>query len=206
LGNINEARYKGMELQLKRRLSRKWQMDASYTYGRSIGAAEEFDQDLGDDPATVASEFSYLSDDERHIVKTNFSVFLPRDWQLGWTALWSSGRPYSVISQFTASDNYDFQQFRTIFGDYPGGEGLRILKRNTRRNNPYYLIDVKAEKALVLGKFNSKLFLNVDNLLNTDVLYIEAFEPAASNKSLNLQLDAERLFGRRFEIGMALEF
>jgi hypothetical protein len=139
------------------------------------------------------------------VVKTNFAVFLPRDWQLGWTALWSSGRPYSVISEFVALNNYDYPQFRTIFGDYPNGD-LRILKRNTQRNNPYYLFDVKAEKALVLGKFNSKVFLNVVNLLNTDVLHIETYDPTGSNKGLDLQLIAERRFGRRFEIGMALEF
>ena len=42
VGNVNEARYKAIELQLTKRLSRKWQMDGSYTYSRALGDAEDF--------------------------------------------------------------------------------------------------------------------------------------------------------------------
>jgi outer membrane receptor protein involved in Fe transport len=211
VGNLNEGRYKGFELQLTKRLSRKWQMDASYTYSRALGAAESFDSDLGDDPATVSAEFSRLDFDQRHVVKLNLVTYLPRDWQVGGTIQWSSGLPYSVVSFFQALDNYDYLQTRFLFGFIPETpdnpeRNFQIIRRNTGENNAYYLIDVRGEKAFVLGKFNSKVFLTVENLLNSDVLEIDTYEPAAPNRGANLQLDADRLFGRRFQVGMSLEF
>ena len=211
VGNINEARYKAIELAVTKRLSRKWQMEGSYSYSRALGAAESFDSDLGDDPATLSSEFSYLDYDERHVVKLNLVTYLPRDWQVGGTVQWSSGLPYSLISFFSAADNYDYLQNRRIFGYIPEpsedpDRSFKILRRNTVRNNPYYLIDVRGEKAFVLGKLSSKFFLTVENLLNQDILEIESYEPSAPNRGGQLQLDAERNFGRRFQIGLSLDF
>ncbi|MGH9895115.1 MAG: hypothetical protein ACREA0_24655, partial [bacterium] len=211
LGNINEGRYRGIELQLTKRLSRKWQMDASYTYSRALGDAEDYLSDLGDDPATTLYEFSRLDFDQRHVVKMNFATFLPRDWQVGATVEWSSGLPYSVVSFFGALDNYDYLQQRRLFGFVPEtieniNHDFEIVRRNTGQNNAFYLIDVRGEKALVLGRFNSKLFLTVENLLNTDVLDIDTYEPAAPNRSGRLQLDADRQFGRRFQAGIQFEF
>jgi len=210
-GNINEARYKGIEMAVTKRLSRKWQMEGSYTYSRALGAAESFDSDLGDDPASVSTEFSYLDYDERHVVKLNLVTYLPRDWQVGGSVQWSSGLPYSLVSFFTAADNYDYTQIRRVFGyipepseNYPSN--FKIVRRNTQRNNAYYLIDVRGEKAFVLGKLSSKFFLTVENLLNTDVLEIDTYEPSAPNRGGQLQLDAERNFGRRFQIGLSLDF
>jgi outer membrane receptor protein involved in Fe transport len=211
VGNINEGRYRGIELQLTKRLSRKWQMDASYTYSRALGDAEDFLSDLGDDPATTLYEFSRLDYDQRHVVKMNFATFLPRDWQVGATVEWSSGLPYSVVSFFSSLDNYDYLQQRRLFGFTPETlenteRKFEIIRRNTGQNNAFYLIDVRGEKALVLGRFNSKLFLTVENLLNTDVLDIDTYEPAAPNRAGRLQLDAERSFGRRFQAGIQFEF
>jgi hypothetical protein len=210
-GNINEARYKGIELAVTKRLSRKWQMEGSYTYSRALGAAESFDSDLGDDPATFTSEFSYLDFDERHVVKLNMVTYLPRDWQVGGTVQWSSGLPFSLVSFFNAADNYDYLQSRRLFGYIPEpsedpDRTFKIVRRNTQRNNPYYLIDVRGEKAFVLGKLSSKFFLTIENLLNEDVLDVVSYEPSAPNRGGQLQLDSVRLFGRRFQIGLSIDF
>ena len=58
----------------------------------------------------------------------------------------------------------------------------------------------------MLAKLNSKLFLTVKNLLNTDDLEITYYEPAAPDRGGALQLISERRFGRRFEIGFQFEF
>jgi len=57
-----------------------------------------------------------------------------------------------------------------------------------------------------MGPFNSKLFLAIQNALNTDDLTINTFEPDNPNRAGNLQLDAERRFGRRYQIGFQFEF
>ena len=66
-------------------------MQGSYTYSRANGAAEDFQSRLGNDPSTVESEFGPLDFDQRHVVKLNATTFLPHDWQLGFSASWSSG-------------------------------------------------------------------------------------------------------------------
>jgi outer membrane receptor protein involved in Fe transport len=212
LRNMNEARYKGVELQVTKRLSRKWQMDASYTYSRAQGDAEDFLSPLGDDPAVASTEYGYLDFDQRHVVKFSGVSYLPRDWQVGGTLVWQSGLPYSVISTFVSSDNYDYQQIRFLFGytpDQPDADGRRLFQpqnRNSGRNDAYYNIGLSARKAFVLGRLNSKLHLTVDNLLNTDDQRIFFYEPANPNRSGALQLDSERRFGRRFQIGFEFEF
>jgi hypothetical protein len=67
-------------------------------------------------------------------------------------------------------------------------------------------INVKATKAFVMAGMNSKLNLAVENLLNTDDLQIDFYQPSNSNRGGNLQLQAERRFGRRYSIGFQFEF
>ncbi len=216
VGNSNEARYHGVEFEVTKRLSRKWQLEGSYTYSRAVGNAEDFLSTLGDDPSSVENEFGYLGYDIRHQVKLNAVTYLPGDWQVGGTLSWNSGLPYSVISEFFALDNFDYPQFRTLFGQveridpavdtqHRGFEFVR-QRRNAHRNPPVYTINLDAKKAFVLGKLNSKLFITVENLLNTDDIRIFTYEPDAPNRQGNLQLDAERRFGRRFEVGFQFEF
>jgi hypothetical protein len=211
LGNINDARFRALEVQATRRLSRKWQLDASYTYSRAVGHAEDFLSDLGDDPATLSSEYSYLEYDERHVVKLNLATYLPRDWVIGGALQWSSGLPYSRISFFTAADNFDYYQVRRLFGYIPepteDPDGVfKIVRRNSDRNGPYMIVDLRAEKAFVMGRLASTFFLTVDNVLNRDVLRIFSYDPSAPNRGGRLQLDAEREFGRRFQVGLSIDF
>ncbi|MBI1950303.1 MAG: carboxypeptidase regulatory-like domain-containing protein, partial [Acidobacteria bacterium] len=176
IANVNEADYSGIEVQLSRRLSRKWQMDASYTYSRAVGNAESFDSELGDDPSVTDLEFGYLSYDMRHQVKVNAVAFLPRDWQLGGVLAWHSGLPYSVISRVRAFNNFDYLQDRTFFGYVrrQSGEPTTFIpvRRNSERNDAAYSVNLRASKAFVLGRLSSKLFITADNLLNSDALTI----------------------------------
>jgi len=93
IDNENEAFYHGVELEVVRRLHRRWQVEASYTYSRAVGSAESFLSTLGDDPAAVESEFGYLDYDQRHVFKANLVAWLPHDWQAGLAASWGSGVP-----------------------------------------------------------------------------------------------------------------
>ena len=218
VGNSNEARYTGIEVQLLKRLSRRWEMQGSYTYSRAIGSAESFNSRLGNDPSTLEQEFGYLEYDQRHVVKLNATTFLPGDWQLGTAMSWTSGLPYSIISRFFAVDNVGYQQFRTRFGysqRTPGGPVKFVPEaRNSRRNDAVLDLNLRAKKALVVGKYSSGLFLEVFNLLNRDDLRVYTYEPdRAATFDANgllvrgpLQLDAGRRFGRRFQVGFQVEF
>jgi hypothetical protein len=184
-------------------------MDASYTYSRARGDAEDFLSQQGDDPATIGLESGYLDFDQRHVVKLNAMTFLPGDWQVGGTMQWSSGLPFSVIDTYPANDNFDYPSFRRLLGRVaPGNLGpvFQPIRRNSQRNDSIYLINLRAQKAFVLGRYNSKLFLTVEDVLNTDNLDINTYEPGNTNTQGSLQLDAEREFGRRFQVGFEFEF
>jgi hypothetical protein len=217
VGNANEASYRAFELELVKRLARRWEMQTSYTYSRALGAAEDFQSSLGDDPSTVETEFGYLDYDQRHVVKFNLSAFLPRDWQVGTAITWSSGLPYSVISRFFALDNADYQQFRTRYGTVERRADrweFEPRRRNSERNEPIYDVNLRARKGLIVAGHSAAIFLEVFNALNTDDLRIVSYDPAPlvgfdiDNPTAQgrLQLDATRRFGRRFQIGFQVDF
>jgi hypothetical protein len=212
VGNINSASYKGIELQLTKRLSRRWQMDASYTYSRATGAAESFQSTLGDDPSNVQNEFGYLSYDQRHVIKLNGVTFLPGDWQIGGTTAWSSGLPYSITDRYSSVDNYQYLQVRTLYGyvdpvaDAAGKNEFVQLHRNSERNASVLNINLRVQKSLVIGRTTERLFATVDNLLNTDNLTVYSYSPNNSIASGSPQLDSERRFGRRIELGFQVSF
>ncbi len=221
VGNYNDARYHGIELALTRRLARRWEMQASYTYSRALGSAEDFESRLGNDPSTVEWEFGYLDYDQRHVVKLNTAVFLPRDWQVGASMSWSSGLPYSIISRFFALDNVGYEQYRTIYGytALDPGVGVKFvpLRRNSERNAAVLDINLQARKDVVIGRHAASLSIEVFNLLNRDDLRIFTFEPALNTlnnlpNSTNptpvgpLQINGERRFGRRIQLGIRYDF
>jgi outer membrane receptor protein involved in Fe transport len=217
--NSNTARYSALELELRRRLSRRWEMQGSYVYSRAQGNAEDFQSAVGNDPSVTESEYGYLSFDQRHVVKLNASIFLPRDFQLGLVTSWSSGLPYSVISRFFASDNTGYAQFRTLFGYTaldPATQSLQFqaLPRNSERNNAMLDLNASVRKTFVLGRTTGAVSLEVMNLLNSDDLHIVSYEPVTGSgydvggltPLTPLQLDATRRFGRRFQIGFQFNF
>ena len=218
VGNTNSSAYNAFEVELRRRLARRWQMQSSYTYSRARGAAEDFQSRLGNDPSTVESEYGYLDFDQRHVVKLNASFYLPGDWQLGIASQWASGLPYSTVSRFFAFDNIDYQQFRTLYGFTEfDGENLkfRTVPRNSDRNGSTLNIDTSARKNFVWGRTTWGVSLEVFNILNRDELRVYTFEPSrtigfdagsATLVSSPLQLDAERRFGRRFQLGFQFTF
>jgi len=217
VGNYNQARYRGLEIELVKRLSRRWEMQGSYAYSRAVGDAEDYQSRLGNDPSTIESEFGYLDYDQRHVVKLNASLFLPRDWQMGWTAAWGSGLPYSVVSRFFALDNVDYQQFRTLYGySVPGPTAPVFLseQRNTHRNDSTLVIGARARKTFVIGRNTAGLFLEVFNLLNSDDLRVLTYEPVPPDLGISpegvpqgpLQINGLRQFGRRFQVGFQIDF
>ncbi|HEU4403129.1 MAG TPA: TonB-dependent receptor, partial [Candidatus Polarisedimenticolia bacterium] len=221
LGNFNEARYRAIEFAAVKRLARRWELQGSYTYSRVVGGAEDFQSRLGNDPSTVEEEFGYLDYDQRHVVKLNAITFLPHDWQLGLSMGWSSGLPYSIISRFFALDNADYQQFRTRYGrtlynPVTGAPHFEPLRRNSERNAAVYDVNVRAKKALVIGRHAAAAYIEVFNLLNSDDLRIFTYSPdqpdrfSASPNGVPvqeaLQLDATRRFGRRFQFGFQFDF
>jgi hypothetical protein len=217
ISNSNTARYNAIELELRRRLSRRWEMQGSYVYSRARGTAEDYLSKAGNDPSVAQSEYGYMSFDQRHVVKVNASLFLPSDWQMGFVTQWASGLPYSVISRFFAVDNTGYTQFRTAYGYSSVQNGAPVfvsLPRNSERNHSVLNIDTSVRKNLVIGRKTAAISLEVQNLLNTDDLHIVTYAPTVrGGVDINgqgvvspLSLDATRRFGRRYQLGFQIAF
>jgi outer membrane receptor protein involved in Fe transport len=219
IGNFNEAHYRGLEVELIRRLSRRWQLQGSYTYGRAVGAAEDFRSFLGNDPSTIEGEFGSLDYDQRHVVKVNGLIYMPRDWQVGFTSSWNSGLPYSITSRILLADSASYLQFSTQYGytvlDPETKEARFVaLRRNSERNHAWYDFNLQARKNLVIGRTTAAVSLEIFNLLNSDDLRIISTEPGLAafvaegdaSSVASLELDAQRRFGRRFQVGFQIEF
>ena len=67
-------------------------------------------------------------------------------------------------------------------------------------------INAEAQKSFVLGKLASRFFFTIENLLNKDDLTINSYQPASPDRGGALQIDSERRFGRRFQLGLQFEF
>ena len=202
LGNYNAQSYRALELEMVRRLSRKWQMNGSYTYSRSQGDAESFLSDNGDDPTLTEFESGFLNYDQRHVLKLNATAYLPGDWQIGGTAQWASGLPFSVIQEFNAQDNVGYVQSRKRFGYTDRFGDFQTENRNDHRNHPAYVLNARARKSFVMGKAAAGAFFEVFNILNSDDLRIYTIDPGR----YAIQTDEVRQFGRRFQFGIQIDF
>jgi hypothetical protein len=92
--------------------------------------------------------------------------------------------------------------------------------RNIHRNPATYLINTRVVKNFVMGKSAASAFLEVYNLLNSDSLRVEAVDqipaqvlyksrigggaPVVIHPSSHLV--GERDFGRRFQVGIQVNF
>ncbi len=218
LGNYNAQTYRGLEAELVRRLSRKWQLEASYTYSIARGDAETYLSEIGDDPSLAEFEPGYLDYDQRHVFKVNAISYLPGDWQLGWTAQWSSGLPFSYELRADDSDDAGYFQSRLIYGQVgPTGHGYTRESRNFHRNLAAYLFNARLQKFFVLGKATASAFFEVYNLLNADTLRVNSVQQISgcSGRGEGIKnceapfyttLVGTRDFGRRFQLGMQIDF
>jgi len=198
IGNSNESWYKSVAVELNKRLHRNWQMQASYTYSKAVGNAEDFASALGNDPSTKDHERGFLSYDQRHRAVVILSTHLPKDVELGGTITWEGGTPYAVISQTVDQDNAGNVSFRTF---YPTGT------RNDQRNGNFWTLDTQVIKRFRIGKVQSSAQFAVQNILNNDDLTLSAYRLSSFN-GVQLQGGPQglRRFGRFWELGVSFNF
>ena len=121
----------GMELLVRRPLSRRVTGWLSYTLSRSRRQENFITLTGGDALATVPSDY-----DRTHVLNAVLAVDLGRHWRAGGRALYYSGSPYSDLS-----------------GDVP------VPPYNNHRGPPFFRLDVRLEKRWSLGKDRALAFV-----------------------------------------------
>jgi hypothetical protein len=206
VGNYNSSKYDGVTLEFVRRQYKNWQMEASYTWSKATGDAEDFNLALGDDRSTLQDEKGYLSFDRRHSVKLNATCLTPWGFRLGGTAQWESGLPYSLLTR-RSSDSNTIPLYGAFAQSFTSQRILYIThQRNDQRNVSAWNFDAKLTKEINLPKgMNLQLNAEIFNLLNQDTYSIyNTF--LKSGQQINGTNDATRRFGRQYQIGMRLAF
>jgi hypothetical protein len=199
IGNFNEADYESYVVELVRRLYRDWQMNASYTWSKAEGNAEDFDQVLGNERNLVEDEQGYLSYDQRHVARLHFTTVAARGIRLGAFLRWESGLPWSILTSR-----------RTVFANPPelGQSGGREIdfrlryptrQRNDQRNESFWNLDLRlAHETRIAKKIDLQLTAEVFNVLDDQSLRVDDLT--------NGSLAGERRFGRQFQVGVRLGF
>ena len=206
IGNYNKSRYDGVTLEYVRRQYKNWQMEASYTWSKATGDAEDFNLALGDDRSTLQDEKGFLSFDRRHSLKLNATCLTPWGFRLGGTAQWESGLPYSLLFQ-RASDSNSMPVYGTYAQAFTSQRILYIThQRNDQRNVSAWNFDAKFVKEINLPKgMNLQIDAQIFNLFNQDT-YVVYNNFTKSGQQINGTNAATRRFGRQYQIGMRLAF
>jgi hypothetical protein len=114
----------GVEVLLRRPLSKRLSGWLSYTLSRSVRDEHFITASGGDVQATVVSDY-----DRTHVLNAILAYDLGRRWRAGARFLFMSGAPYSNLS-----------------GNVP------VPPYNAYRDPPFYRVDVRLEKRWSLGK------------------------------------------------------
>jgi TonB family protein len=121
----------GLELMLRRPMTKRLGGWLSYTLSRSTKQARFITRGGGEDMANVASEF-----DRTHVLNAVLSYDLGRRWRAGGRLLFQTGTPYSKLDGSLAVPPY-----------------------NAFRNPSFYRIDLRLEKRWPLGRDGSFAFV-----------------------------------------------
>ncbi|HEV7517095.1 MAG TPA: TonB-dependent receptor, partial [Thermoanaerobaculia bacterium] len=163
--------YRGVQLDVTRRLSNNWQGLASYIYSKLDGNYDgEYSPftNAGADP-NISAAYDYydfftdgrdltritnkgpLSNDRRHQLKVSGTYFTPFKLQIGLSAFWESGTP---ITRYGFSDAYNRYEF---FLTERGAEG---------RAPDVYEANLHLGYPLAVGPGTVNVLFDVFNLLN----------------------------------------
>jgi len=199
VGNFNSTQYDAVIVEFIRRMYRRWQMNASYTWSEAIGDAEDFDQILGNERTLSEDERGALSYDQTHVVKINAVGLLGKGWRLGGLIGWESGLPFSILASRQTVYGRPPEYQNQVDMDQKFRFRYPSRQRNDQRNDSYWSIDLRVAKDLAISRaVHLQLSAEVFNLLNDDTLIL--------GDQINGDNGGVRRFGRRWQIGMRLAF
>ncbi len=174
LGNLKEGlpwilekpyrKYQGLEILFNKRFSNKWQLLASYVYGKATGTVNNsFGADIGGfnnstaDPNTWIFAAGNLTNDPTHMIKVQASYMLP--FEINFNLYFRGITGYAWTTQYT---EYRLNQ---------GSETVRVEARGGHHYEMEKTLDVRLEKIFTLGdRYHLGILVDVFNVLNEDTI------------------------------------
>lgn len=147
---------KGFEIIFQKRMSNRWQLHASYTYGITRGNSDELViSNLGLDPNQFTNAYGpYWGWGEPHHFRLQGNVILPLDISFGINASWMSGRGEYANAYFMTPSGI------TIVKTKKTGDAWKYPNRKN--------VDMRLEKRVSIGKEKTlTLMADIFNVLNS---------------------------------------
>ncbi len=162
--NLDQARrdYRGVELQLKKRLSNNYQFLLVYTLSEAKGSLANSGQSeglnvYGDFQEVIEKRYGILPWDDTHYLKLNGSYHMPWGIVLGTSIGWRSGRPYNRISANLPPTADNFSGYTSQF---------YLEERGSYRLGHVWWMDLRAAKDFNIGDTELQVILDFFNVWN----------------------------------------
>ena len=156
-------KYEGIEILFNKRFSNRWQLLASYVYGKAIGTIDNgFADDIGyggstGDPNFWINAEGTLTNDPTHMIKLVGTYVLPFD--INFTAYFRGITGNAWTTRYRTSR---FNQGRVTFFAEPRGSNHYPMQK---------ILDLRLEKIFTLaGKYRLGVMADVFNVFNSDTL------------------------------------
>jgi hypothetical protein len=166
VGTPDEAmrEYVGVDVTFNKRLADNWQVFTTYTLSQLKGTTERYVSYAFDNPTQRPYEFGFTEDDVRHSMEFSASYDFPLGFQLGGTAVYSSGRPLGKYFLNTFYGTFDDK--RAPYGYDP--KNVEDLEDDVEIRRPaVFAVDIRATWRLKeLTGQDIWLIGDVSNLLN----------------------------------------
>jgi hypothetical protein len=169
-------KYRALEFTLTKRYSHRWQLQASYVYGKAWGSDDNTWGEYGEgrtsslgasilfsNPNNAINAQGRLGIDPTHMVKITGSWFIPHiDVSIGFHYSFETGSTYTKslrIPPWIDDDNC---------GAFPDDVSIFAEERGSYRYPDRHNLDLRLEKIFKLGKYRLGAVFDIFNVFNDD--------------------------------------
>ncbi len=202
--SVANSFYHAGTLQLTKRLSRNYSINANYTYAKSIDEVTDFNTDyLSQNPLNNREDRALSSFDQRHrmvlsgVILSPFEHVVLKDFVFSPIFTAGSGRPFNLLI------GADLNNDSRLYNDRPALAG-----RNTGKGEAYYSMDMRLARRFLVKEqrfleltfeafnlFNHTNYNGINNIVGTSCVANFATNPNCANATTVIPINARGVEG-----------
>jgi hypothetical protein len=155
--------YKGVEVTMTKRFSRKWQMQMGFTLGKNQGGVSG-GTDLND-PNNTRYPQGIVGNDSEQALRLSGSYILPGDIDISGSLVANNGYPY--VSTYSLTRAAAAAQGIALTR---ASQTIQLSKRGDERYDNVYLLDLRLAKNFRFGSRSFKPQIDIFNIANADTV------------------------------------
>jgi len=158
-----DTNYKGVEVTMTKRFSKKWQMQMGFTLGKNEGGVSG-GTDLND-PNNTRFPTGIVGNDSEQALRLSGSYILPWDIDISGSFVANNGYPY--VSTYSLTRAAAAAQGIALTR---ATQTIQLSKRGDERYDNVYLLDLRFAKNFRFGSRSFKPQIDIFNLANADTV------------------------------------